>query len=180
MIWARWKVSIVIAIILNGSLAVTARAEDLRRIVVFPEGTPLDVQLQAVQAVVQIGGSVLHILSLIDALAIALPAVGTDRALAILEANPVVERVDGDPVVRLQGQGGDGQGGDGGSFVTSAEPPSKEFYSWGVDWIGAADVQARYPELVEDGVKVALLDTGVASTHPDLKQNIITNTSDIF
>jgi len=41
IVWARWMVSIVIAIILNGSLAVTARAVDLRRIVVFSEGTPL-------------------------------------------------------------------------------------------------------------------------------------------
>ena len=57
-------VSIVIAIILNGSLAVTARAVDLRRIVVFSEGTPLDDPL--LQAVVQTGSSVLHAYPLPD------------------------------------------------------------------------------------------------------------------
>jgi len=35
MVWARWMVSIVMAIILIGQLAVTASAVDLRRIVVF-------------------------------------------------------------------------------------------------------------------------------------------------
>jgi subtilisin family serine protease len=120
-----------------------------------------------VEPVVQLGGSVLHILSLIDALAIALPAVGTDLALALLQANPVVLRIDGDPVVGLQGQGADDVG------VTSGPAPSKEFCPWGIDWIGAADVQAQYPGLEGNGVIVALLDTGVDPIHPDLQQSII-------
>jgi subtilisin family serine protease len=164
-VWARWMVSIVIAIILIGSPAVIASAADLRRIVVFHPGTLVQDQLQVVA---QIGSSVLHILSIINALAIELPIVGTDVALALLQANSVVLRIDGDPLIGLQGQGSD----DGG-FVTSGAAPSKEFYSWGIDWIGAADVQAQYPGLTGDGVTVALIDTGVDPTHPDLKQNII-------
>src|SRR5207244_3436874 len=112
------------------------------------------------------------VLFLINALAIELPAVGTAAALAFLQAHPDVQRVDDDPLIGLQGQGGDGQGG-GGSFVTPGAAPSTEFYPWGIDWIGAADVQAQYHGLAGDGVKVALIDTGVDPTHPDLQQNII-------
>src|SRR5262245_44730526 len=93
-ICARWRLSIVIAIILNGSLAVTALAVDLRWIVGFHEGTPLDVQVQVVENTLS---SVLHILSLINALAIELPPVLPEVALAVLQADPLVERVDGDP-----------------------------------------------------------------------------------
>jgi subtilisin len=164
MVWARLMVSIVMAIILIGSLAVTASAVDLRRIVVFREGTLVDVQQQVVALS---GSSVLHILSLINALAIELPALSPEAALAILQALPVVLRIDGDPLIGLQGQGGDG------SFVTPGAAPTQEFYPWGIDWIGAADVQAQDPGLAGDGVKVALIDTGVDPTHPDLKQNII-------
>jgi len=128
---------------------------------------------QLLQAVVRTGSSVLHILSLINALAIELPSVGTDLALALLRAVPGVERIDGDSLLSLQGQGGDGQGGDGESFVTPGADPANEFYPWGIDWIGAADVQAEYPGLAGDGVKVALIDTGVDPTHADLQQNII-------
>jgi subtilisin len=111
---------------------------------------------------------VLHILDLINAVAIELPAVGTDLALAVLQADPTVQRVDGDPVVDLRG---DGQGGDGS--VTPGSAPVQEFDPWGVVLIGAADVQTQNPGLAGDGVKVALLDTGVDRTHPDLGQNIV-------
>ena len=79
-------------------------------------GTPLAVQ-QTVVA--QSGSSVLHILSLMNALAIELPAVGTAGALAFLQALPIVERVDDDPLIELQGQGADD-----GAFVTSASAPA--------------------------------------------------------
>ena len=48
----------------------------------------------------------LHILSLINALAIELPAVGTEVFLARLQADPAVERVEDDPLIALQGQVG--------------------------------------------------------------------------
>jgi subtilisin family serine protease len=163
-------VSIVVLILLSRGIAVAASAGERRRIVVFHEGLPLDVQQQAV---VQSGSRVLHILSLVDALAIELPAVGTEAVAALLQALPIVRRVDGDPPIGLQGQGGDGQGGDGGSFVTPGTDPVREFYPWGIDWIGAADVQQDNPLLAGDLVKVALIDTGVDPTHPDLQPRII-------
>ena len=170
-IWARWIiVSIVIAIILVGSLAVTASAVDRRWIVVFHEGTPLDVQLQVLAAASPPPLppiSVLHILSLINAVAIELPAVGAEAALAALQADPLVERVDGDPEVDMRD---DGQSGDGS--VTPAPAPVGEVYSWGHLKIGANTVHAQYPMLAGTGIKVALIDTGVDRFHPDLKQHI--------
>jgi hypothetical protein len=135
--------SLVMLLLLSSDMAFAASAGDLRRIVVFHEGILVNVQQQAVALS---GSRVLHILSLINALAIELPAVGTEAALALLQGLPVVQRVDDDPLVELQGAGSDGAGSDG-VFVTPAAAPAKEFYPWGIDWIGAADVQELHPQL---------------------------------
>jgi subtilisin family serine protease len=169
MAWVRWMVSMVVSILFIGAIQSIASASDLRRIVVFEEGILVNVQQQEVALS---GSRVLHILSLVNALAIELPAVGTEVALALLQALPIVQRVEDDPVVELQGAGSDGVGSDG-VFVTPAAAPTEEFYPWGIDWIGAADVQERYPWLAGSGVKVALIDTGIDQTHPDLRQNVI-------
>jgi hypothetical protein len=134
MLWVSWMVSMLVSILLIGGIAVTASAADLRRIVVFKEGILVDVQQQAV---VRSGSKVLHILSLVNALAIELPAVGTEAALAFLQALPVVQRVEDDPLVGLQGAGSDGAGSDG-VFVTPGAAHAVEFYPWGIDWVGAA------------------------------------------
>jgi subtilisin len=168
MVWVSWIVSVVVAILFIEGIAVTARAVDLRRIVVFDTGIPADVQQQVVALS---GGKVLHILSLVNALAIELPAVRPAAALAFLQAHPAVQRVEDDPVVGLQGAGSDGAGSDG-VFVTPAAAPTKEFYPWGIDWVGAADVQELHPQLTGNVVTVALIDTGVDPSHPDLQQNI--------
>jgi len=165
---ARWMVSIVMAIILIGSLAVTASAVDLRRIVVFPEGTLVEVQLQVVA---QSGSSVcLHILSLINAVAIELPAVGTEAhwpSYSCSRTLSVVQRIDGDPLIGLQGKAGMGASfTPGGPLLKSSTPGAS-------DWIGAADVQAQRPRAGRRRGQVALIDTGVDATHPDLRQNII-------
>jgi subtilisin len=169
-VWVRWTVRMAVSLLLIGGIAVTASAVERRRIVVFNEGILVEVQQQVVALS---GSSVLHVLSLINALAIELPEVGTEAALAFLQAHPAVQRIDDDPLLGLQGQGGDGQGGDSGSFVTPAAAPAKEFYPWGIVWIGAAEVQQDNPLLAGDLVKAALIDTGVDPTHPDLQQNII-------
>jgi subtilisin len=164
MVWVRWMVSMIVPILLIGAIEGTASARDLRRVVVFEEGISVNVQQQAMTLS---GSRVLHILSLVNALAIELPAVGTEAALAFLQALPIVQRVEDDPVVGLQGAGSDGV------FITPSAAPAGEFYPWGIDWIGAADVQELYPWLAGNGVKVALIDTGIDRTHPDLRQNVI-------
>jgi subtilisin len=159
----------LVSILLIGAIEDTASASDLRRIVVFKEGISVNDQQQAVTLS---GSGVLHILSLVNALAIELPAVGTEVALAFLQALPIVQRVEDDPVVELQGAGSDGAGSDG-VFITPSAAPAEEFYPWGIDRIGAAAVQEHYPWLAGNGVKVALIDTGIDRSHPDLRQNVI-------
>src|SRR6266700_3862989 len=88
-------VGVLVSVILIGGGAFSASGQDLRRIVIFLDSTPLAVQLQAVS---QSGSSVVHTLSLINALAIQLPEVGTAQALAFLQANPNVEGVYDDAV----------------------------------------------------------------------------------
>ena len=163
MVRVRWMMSIVMLLLLGG-IVVAAPAGDRRRIIVFHEGILVDVQ----QRVVALPGiKVLHILSLVNALAIELPALGTEQVVAILRALPVVERVEDDPLIEIQGAGSDG------GFVTPSADPAREFYPWGIDWIGAADAQEQNPWLTGNGIKVALIDTGIDPTHPDLRRNVI-------
>ena len=152
-------------LLLLGSIAVAAPAGDRRRIVVFREGSLVDVP----QQVVALSGiKVLHILSLVNALAIELPATGAEDIVALLlRLLPGVESVEDDPLIELQGAGSDG------GFVTPSADPAREFYPWGIDWIGAADAREQNPWLTGHGIKVALIDTGIDPTHPDLRWNVI-------
>jgi subtilisin len=167
----------VVAMVLLGGGVFAASGAELRRIVVFYEPTSWQVKQQAVA---QSGSRLLNVLSLINGVAIELPAVDTDRALAFLQAHYAVAGVYDDPVIGAhgevaaiaQGAGGDGAGGDQAVFVTPVALPPTEIYPWGIVRIGAADVQAGRSSVAGDGVKVAIFDTGIDRTHPDLAPNI--------
>ena len=166
MVRVRWMMSLVMLLLLGG-IVVAAPAGDRRRIVVFHESILVNVQQQVVALP---GIKVLHILSLVNALAIELPATGTEDTediVALLRLLPGVDRVEDDPVIELQGAGSDG------GFVTPSADPAGEFYPWGIDWIGAADAREQNPWLTGNGIKVALIDTGIDPTHPDLRRNVI-------
>ena len=173
---------IVMAIVLLGGGVLAANGADLRRIVVFHDGTSSQVQQQVVA---QSGSRLLRLLSLINGASIELPATGTDAALAYLRSHYAVAEVYGDPVVGAHGEatavatgaGGDGAGGDGAGgdqilYVTPVAAQTTEIYPWGIDRIGAADVQEASPQVAGDGVKVAVFDTGIDRTHPDLAPNL--------
>lgn len=173
----------VVTIVLLSGGVFAATGADLRRIVVFQEGTSLQVQQQAVA---QSGSRLLHVLSLINGASIELPAVGTEAALAYLQAHHAVAGVYDDPAIGAhaeaaaiaQGAGGDGAGGDGAGgdqvvFVTPVASPPTEIFPWGIERIGAAAVQENRPPVAGDGVKVAIFDTGIDRTHPDLAPNIV-------
>jgi subtilisin family serine protease len=173
----------VTTLLLVASASFAGTTTDLRRIVVFHDGVSEPLQRQVVT---QSGSRLLRLLSLINSASIELPAVGTDSALAYLQSHYAVAAVYDDPMLGAhgevaaiaQGGGGDGGGGDGGGgdqtiFVTPVAAPLIETYPWGIKQIGAADVQAGPHPLAGDGVKIAIFDTGVDRTHPDLAANLV-------
>jgi subtilisin len=149
---------------LMGGGAFAATGDNLRKIVVFQPGTASQVQQQVVA---QSGSQVLNVLSLINGIAIALPPQGTVQALAVLQANPTVAGVYDDSAV--SGQDG---GGDNVIFITPADPPTQEVYPWGLEAIHIPRVHHEEPGLKGAGVAVAILDTGIDMTHPDLSKNV--------
>ena len=134
-----------------------ARAVNNRWIVMFLDGTPLSLQ----QLIVTLTGSqVIHVLSLINALAIELPLVGDVLdVVAILLSNPAVIGVFDDSLVFA----------DAITAVPAEDVPQEESYDWGQDRIGVPAVHQRLPWLQGTGVRIAVLDTGADVDHPDLQ-----------
>jgi subtilisin len=149
---------------LVGGGAFAATGDSLRKIVVFQAGTASQVQQQVVQ---QSGSQVLNLLSLINGIAIELPTQGTAQALAVLQADPTVAGVYDDSAI--SGQDG---GGDNVIVITPADPPTQEVYPWGLEAIHVPDIHHEEPGLKGAGVAVAILDTGIDLTHPDLSKNV--------
>jgi hypothetical protein len=116
---SRWLVITWVACLMLVGAPGLARAANLRRIVSFVDGTLLTVQ----QQVIALSGSrIVHTLTLITALAIELPAVGTEQALAILAGSAVVQGIDDDPVAVANGA----------VCIDEAPPPVPERYPWGL------------------------------------------------
>ncbi len=151
-------VGVLVLVILIGGGAFTASGQDLRKIVIFFDNTPLTVQQQVVA---QSGSSAVHTLSLINGLAIQLPA-AADQALASLRSNPAVEEVYDDAVSVA----------DGAICIDPAPSPVPESYPWGLQKIDA-DAPAVQPQWQGAGVTVAILDTGIDLGHPELIPQIV-------
>jgi subtilisin family serine protease len=142
-------------LVVGGAFA--ADQDDSRKIVMFLDGIPLDVQKLLVTLT---GSTVVHVLSLINALAIQLPLGGIDDILELLLNNPAVLGVFDDPI---------------GSIVSStllAEPYTEESFDWGLARIGVPEALSG-GETTGSGVTVAVLDTGIDLSHPELKQKIV-------
>jgi subtilisin family serine protease len=154
----RVKICMVILGALLLGWAVSADAQDRRRIVIFVDGTSVSVQ----ELTVTLSGSTItDTLSLINALAIELPLTGIQDALAFLLNQTVVAGVFNDPV--------------GFASAVTAVPAgqiSEEIYDWGEERIGIRSVHQNDPEVQGAGVTIAILDTGIDSDHPDLQSNI--------
>jgi subtilisin len=145
----------ILLIALMVSWTSVARAEE-RKIVMFLDGVSLPLQ----QLIVTLTGSeIIHVLSLINALAIELPLGDTLAVLNFLLGNPAVIGVFDDPLVFA----------DGLSSVAAKDVPQEESYDWGQNRIGVPAVHRRMPGLQGAGVKIAVLDTGADVDHPDLR-----------
>jgi subtilisin family serine protease len=148
---------VLVSVIVIAGGAFTANAANLRRIVTFnnlSDRLLYKVTWSLGDGITTI--KLVHDLSLINALAIQLPTLGTDQALAFLlnlVVQGVVEGVYDDTVGTV----------DGGSHpvcIVPALPPSPEGYPWGQQHI---DVDMVHPQWQGSGVTVAVLDTGIDS-----------------
>jgi subtilisin len=155
---------LVVSLGLMGGGAFAATDDSIRKVVVFQAGTSVQVQQQVVA---RSGSRVLNILSLVNGVAIELPTHNAAQALVALQTDPTVAGVYDD--LTISGQDG---GGDNVIVITPTDPPTQEFYPWGLDAIHVPDVHQEVPKLEGSGVMVAILDTGVDMKHPDLSKNI--------
>lgn len=141
----------------NKILTLQVKAENsLRKIVVFQDWF---VNEKAKEKVIEkFGGIKIKKLDLINGTAVYLPSKAAERAL---RERPEVLRVDEDLIIEALGKP-----------EKPAKPtptPSSETIPWGVDLIEADLV---WGENTGEGIKVAILDTGIDLDHPDLKDNI--------
>lgn len=111
------------------------------------------------------GGTVEYVYDIVPAVAATVP----EAALAGLAHKPGIEYVEPDyPVYAL---------GTGGSLLTrtvgSLFDPGTEVLPWGIDRVGAPAVWLGTPPNVGAGISVAIIDTGIDYTQPDLAANYV-------
>jgi subtilisin family serine protease len=157
-----FKVSLVVffVICMTSALSWAQGQDKVRKIVIFEEGF---VNAPAQQALVEKFGDVTltkH-LPLVNGAAVALPP-AAEKALRLEEG---VLRIDDDAVVyALPKPTKPGKPGNGGG--DTPQPP--QVLPWGVNRI---DAEYAWPDYTGAGVNVAVVDTGIDYTHPDLDGN---------
>jgi len=158
--WFRFFVNVAVSMVILGGVAFAHPVEGRRKIVVFQKGTPGQARQQMAK---QAGGRVLHNLPLIDAIAIELPSGRAPQAMEALQRNRAVVGVYGDHVI----------GADHVISMTPVEPPAAELFPWGVSQIGTPAVFDLVTSLSVSRHMVAIVDSGVDTTHPELSPYII-------
>jgi subtilisin family serine protease len=157
----RLMVCVLVSVLLMGGVVFAQSAKDGRRIVTF-QGIDLNTTLgytTALSVVTASLSSQVHKLSFINAIAIQLPLDDITGALALLLSSPYVLEVSDDPLGSV-------------GRIAPTLAPLVEDLDWGLKRIGIADAHQRWPELKGKGVKVAVLDTGIDTNHPELYKNI--------
>jgi len=140
-----------------------AWGQGLRRIVVFQSGTPVAVQTQIVT---ESGSTLLNFLPVVNAVVIKLPPNTPEAALASLLSRPEVVEIHEDPVISAEVLGS--PGGIEGTLITPTNPPVGGI-PWNLDQIDIEHIGGATGK----GVWVAVLDTGVDYTHPDLAARVV-------
>jgi subtilisin family serine protease len=159
--WFRFCINVAVAILILGGTAFGHPVEDSRRkIVVFQKGTSDQAQEQLTR---QAGARVLHRLPLVGGVSLELPARREFQVLEALQRNPSVVGVYVDHLIEA----------DHVVAMTPVEPPVTELIPWGVERIGAPTDFNRVSQLKVPKPRVAILDTGIDTKHPELKYQIV-------
>jgi subtilisin family serine protease len=158
--WFKFFISIAISMGILTGVAFGHPVEGHRKIVVFQKGLSWQARQQAAK---QAGGRVLHNLPLINGIAIELPTGRTLQALKVLQRHPAVVGVYDDHVI----------GGNHVISMTPVEPPAAELFPWGIDRIGTPAVFDLITSLSVSRPMVAILDSGIDATHPELSPYIV-------
>jgi subtilisin len=137
-----------------------ATVDPARKIVIFVDRTSLATQQLIVTL---LGGQTIHVLSLINALAVRFPLDDLTTILQSLPRNPLIEGVFDDSVGYM--------GLD--TSIALLNPSPREDFEWGQDYIGIPAVYDYGDGPQGLGVTVAVLDTGIDLDHPDLRRNIL-------
>jgi len=160
----RWTVCVLVVVILiitprGGSFAATA--DPTRHIILFVDGISLATQEQLVTS---LGGQILHELTLINALAARFPLFNLISILQSLLSNPNVLGVYDDSIAIIDQET---------SLTNELNTPQGTWFEWGQD-NGHIHVPPIYNNGIRgSGVTVAVLDSGIDFTHPNLAANIL-------
>src|SRR6266481_2732177 len=139
---------------------VAATVDPARTIIIFGDGTPLATQQLIVTL---LGGQIIHVLSLINALAVRFPLGDLTTILQSLLGNPNVVGVFDDSLAIM----------DLATPTTVSDALSGQYFEWGQD-----NGHLHIPPVYDKGIRgarvtVAVLDTGIDFTHPNLAANIV-------
>lgn len=147
--------AIVVALIVLGGAAFAAAGER-RKIVVFQKGTHEEDREAVVH---EHGGWARHRLALVDGLAVELP----EQEVEALQRHAKVLALYDDLPMRINSV----------ISFTPVPPPLVEMYPWGQQNIGVPAARQLLDGLGLWGVRVAILDTGLDLTHPELQPYIV-------
>jgi len=171
-----WWAYLLAALTGIGPLAAAQEPADLagqpiRRIVVFRPGMP---QAQAIVLLQQAGAKVVQELHLINAVAVEFPSSAFQAVELNLTSNENVVRVDKDYKRRwIESEPATIEGVALPSLQSIIQPyrarPAKAALPWGINRVNAP---AAWKVTKGAGVKVAVIDTGIDTSHPTLKPNI--------
>jgi subtilisin len=149
----------VMAMVFFGGTALAHRWETPRKILIFQRGMSGEAQRQiAVNARTR----VLHMLPLIDGVAIELPSGRRQQALEALKQHSAVVGVYEDQVIAAEHV----------VSMTPVKPPTTELFPWGVERIGTPAIADLAKAIPVPGPRVAVVDTGIDRKHPELSKHI--------